>query len=1207
MNGYSFKCFMAFLMACHLGVLLGQHAIIDPGSISAYLENERKEDNFIFCKEDIQSLKFENEQSGNCVNFDGSVRYCWKIVYNNAFIDAEGPTRDDSTYFPVLGDFKAGSGKYEIRRYAYCDSLGNCEDNDKFSSVSCIVAQQLTESDFRVTAKGYACDSSGAQIEVLANQIYQSLKLRLFKGNALIKEDTMPESGFLIFSNIAEFGEYTIKVVENDLYCESIIAKNLRIDKLSPPILVTDSPDFCSGDTVRLEMKNIQKDVLYKFYNEALLLNSLFSGNNQNVHFNATQSGKYFVIATDSVSGCEVRSTDTLILRALMTDVGATFVSDTLYSCGMDTVRIGLKNAKKSHQYVLLRNKVPVDTISFPDTLFKPFVSDNQNDRLVYSVKVSLLDAVNCERVLPDSLILFTASLPNKFELSGGGEFCSGEPGVQITLNGSDKNVNYILKNGDITIRTLMGDGNEITFANVNSSGQYIVEAENMVGKGCKVVLNDTIFVQKNPLPGIREAYYSDAAGNSISYACQNSKSDALLVNIALGSSPFTCFINGNPYSKIDSILKLPLDTRSAGLVMNVIDSLVDSKGCRFYPAISKDIVINPAPLAEIIKVQINKIDTIFTLEAESSEEDEKLTFNWLFSNQIKIGEDSTKEGKSKILTNVSLINQSNQYATLTVKDSLGCLTKDYVFFPLIDSCLLSYNENICTDSSQIATSISLNSVTFNILDDYCPGCVWNNNVESGTSSLPVSAINISDNRTIKVPVQYTSRDSACIDKIGLVAVTIRPTGRIKNKELFDPDPIFRKTICKDLPDAAVRNFLIQDVMPGLGLTLYYTNNGNHAFTEVSQGKFNIVLENSKTGINYIEFDSIKNSTGGNCAKLLTLPRYEYNVIECRTPEPLVSLAFPSQSSACLNQSGIVLKYTDRNKIPDGFTVRKDSIVWCILVNNSEIKNVLEIKSDTLAFLNLESGKFRAGETVTIKVKSYKYFSNSSTFFIGEATTQIKIGTSSAPERSVIRKYPGNLYYFDYKDTTLCMRWAYADLTQTPSPDWENGIEITGSTLIKKSNSGYAVFANDAFTVKLEKTIGAVRSPEAYLWVDTYKKDNGVCQFKPSNCFARTYYNSSLPPTGSPRNSDELVAFDIKPNPASDRINVSMQNDYLGFLDVWFTDLHGKVIKSYPAKQKLDILGEWEFDVSDFMKGVYFINIRTDAGQLIPKRLMVTH
>ncbi len=106
---------------------------------------------------------------------------------------------------------------------------------------------------------------------------------------------------------------------------------------------------------------------------------------------------------------------------------------------------------------------------------------------------------------------------PIAFVLSDGGGYCSGDPGIEITLDGSETGVDYeLLLESASTGIILAGTGNPISFGLHTDQGIYTVTGttgtctENMIG-------TPYIFVEFTPEPGYTPAGPDVACAGSIS------------------------------------------------------------------------------------------------------------------------------------------------------------------------------------------------------------------------------------------------------------------------------------------------------------------------------------------------------------------------------------------------------------------------------------------------------------------------------------------------------------------------------------------------------------------------------------------------------------------------------------------------------------------------------------------------------------------
>jgi gliding motility-associated-like protein len=91
--------------------------------------------------------------------------------------------------------------------------------------------------------------------------------------------------------------------------------------------------------------------------------------------------------------------------------------------------------------------------------------------------------------------------LPLQYAVIGGGEYCIGGTGVDVSLALSETNVNYQLEFNGAPIGTpVTGTGATISFGNQTLSGIYTVTANNMV-TGCTSAMSGSANITINPLP----------------------------------------------------------------------------------------------------------------------------------------------------------------------------------------------------------------------------------------------------------------------------------------------------------------------------------------------------------------------------------------------------------------------------------------------------------------------------------------------------------------------------------------------------------------------------------------------------------------------------------------------------------------------------------------------------------------------------------
>ncbi len=109
---------------------------------------------------------------------------------------------------------------------------------------------------------------------------------------------------------------------------------------------------------------------------------------------------------------------------------------------------------------------------------------------------------------------------PAPYNVTGGGEYCSGGAGVPVGLNGSQLNIRYQLyKDGITSGAAVIGTGSAITFGNRTAAGIYTVIATNTT-TSCTNNMPGSVLIVINPIPTANAgADQSIAYGTSVTLA----------------------------------------------------------------------------------------------------------------------------------------------------------------------------------------------------------------------------------------------------------------------------------------------------------------------------------------------------------------------------------------------------------------------------------------------------------------------------------------------------------------------------------------------------------------------------------------------------------------------------------------------------------------------------------------------------------------
>jgi hypothetical protein len=88
---------------------------------------------------------------------------------------------------------------------------------------------------------------------------------------------------------------------------------------------------------------------------------------------------------------------------------------------------------------------------------------------------------------------------PAIYTVTGGGEYCSGSGGVDVSINDSELGVSYQLKKDGVNVGSAVaGTGNTLSFGNQTATGLYSVLANSLATSGCNNTMTDSVLVNVN-------------------------------------------------------------------------------------------------------------------------------------------------------------------------------------------------------------------------------------------------------------------------------------------------------------------------------------------------------------------------------------------------------------------------------------------------------------------------------------------------------------------------------------------------------------------------------------------------------------------------------------------------------------------------------------------------------------------------------------
>ena len=344
------------------------------------------------------------------------------------------------------------------------------------------------------TAMGFDLTLSGSN----AGVNYQLYNSGVISGAAVAGGATPLDLGF------QTAGTYTVLATDGAGCTSNMTGSATVVADPAPAVYtVTGTASVCptsAGAYVDLNYSDI--GVNYQLYNGALLITSL-PGALTSLSFGPEMGGTYTVLATNTSTGCQSAMAGSAAITVLPAPTQFTVTGATSYCADVAGTDIGLSGSVPGTTYQLYNGAMAVGTPTFSATS-SPLDFGIQPAGS-YSV-LATITATGCTGPMMNTLNVIENPLPNVYTVGGGGGYCMGGAGADITLSNSDAGVNYQAYNGSTaTGASVAGTGMPplpFDLGTYSVAGTYTVLATNG-STGCKNNMAGSTVVSINPLPAL--------------------------------------------------------------------------------------------------------------------------------------------------------------------------------------------------------------------------------------------------------------------------------------------------------------------------------------------------------------------------------------------------------------------------------------------------------------------------------------------------------------------------------------------------------------------------------------------------------------------------------------------------------------------------------------------------------------------------------
>ncbi len=341
---------------------------------------------------------------------------------------------------------------------------------------------------FNVTGGGNYCQGSvGPSIQLSGSQ--QGEKYILYR-NMEIKKQITGTGQPLQFGNYQQDGNYYVMAkdfasgclrMQNDTV--SIAIEPLPLSDAGPNVLITTGQNATLSGSASGGSGN---GYTYTWTPADSLLNpSSSSPSTVPLH----RTNLFYLIVSDD-NGCQSAPDDAIVFVTGGT-ISINISTSTFPKCPGEEVQLFALASGGSGSYSYQWHSSPV---GFTSSIYNPLVYPQQNTWY----KVTVNDGFSS---ITDSVYITVNPAPVSFSVNGGGTVCEGIAPQDITLSGSEQNVEYsLLKNGLPVGFSISGTGYALDFGEWSDNGTYSVEGQNNYSQ-CKSNMDGSASVEINLLP----------------------------------------------------------------------------------------------------------------------------------------------------------------------------------------------------------------------------------------------------------------------------------------------------------------------------------------------------------------------------------------------------------------------------------------------------------------------------------------------------------------------------------------------------------------------------------------------------------------------------------------------------------------------------------------------------------------------------------
>jgi gliding motility-associated-like protein len=356
----------------------------------------------------------------------------------------------------------------------------------------------------------YCAHEPGAWIRLESSEVGVSYMLQR---NGL---DAMPTAvngsgAELTFGQFNTAGIYTVVAFNNTTLCTSSMNGSVDV-QIMPDIVnqdVSTSPlEYCAADgEIELRLESQQDGVTYQVIDatSTVVLEVIGDNSGTELVLGTLTAGTYTIDGTYNADGCRTSmngNTPVVITELTSPEDNHVLSVDQNNVCGSVGAVLTLESSEAGRNYRLFADGIDqADDRTGDGNAISWSVTETVSGPVIYEVVA--LSGGTCDLSMGTQEVTFKSS-PSIYNLSAensDSEYCLGEGGVRMGLDGSDLGIGYQLIDENLTIVDFVsGTGNAFLFNNSHKEGTYTVTGIDF-NSGCSEDMIGSVIVVEHPMP----------------------------------------------------------------------------------------------------------------------------------------------------------------------------------------------------------------------------------------------------------------------------------------------------------------------------------------------------------------------------------------------------------------------------------------------------------------------------------------------------------------------------------------------------------------------------------------------------------------------------------------------------------------------------------------------------------------------------------